>query len=265
LLPTPEQYGFAGKSFFFKPSLNCVFNCTYCYLQGTFANRFPVIFVNYEEMQTAIDEKINQVRAEGYAGQITFYASNYADLLAIEHRTHFHQHFIPFFERYEDVLMETRTKSANIHALQQLPPAKNTEIAFSLSPEMLAQAYEHGTASLAQKLQAIQELLQMNSRVGLRFLPLLPVENYQEVYGKLIQQVQTTIDVSRLSSICIAPLLYSPADFVAISKQHPAFPFLTTLQPDEQGLMKMDTIWYERFYQLFSTGFPEHTLVWDYR
>ncbi|GHV23561.1 hypothetical protein FACS189428_7220 [Clostridia bacterium] len=114
ILETPDQYGFPGKSFFFKPSLNCMFDCTYCYLKGSFKNSFPVIFVNYEDFKVALDQKIREVRAEGYQGQITFYASNYADLLAIEQITHFHETFIPFFEQYENVLLETRTKSANI-------------------------------------------------------------------------------------------------------------------------------------------------------
>jgi DNA repair photolyase len=143
-----------------------------------------VIFVNYEDFKIALDQKIKEIRVEGYQGQITFYASNYADLLAIEHLTHFHETFIPFFEQYEGVLLETRTKSANIEGLKRLvlSPAKAnqrkvsrigrvgeaegaTEIAFSLSPEPIAKLYESGTASLSSKLFAIQQLLELDYRV----------------------------------------------------------------------------------------------------
>lgn len=54
LIPVPDHYGYPGKSFFFKTSLNCVFDCEYCYLKGNFKTQYPVIFVNYEEIQETI-------------------------------------------------------------------------------------------------------------------------------------------------------------------------------------------------------------------
>lgn len=267
LLESPDQYGFPGKSFFFKPSINCLFDCTYCYLKGAFTNSFPVIFVNYEEMQEAIVQQINVVRASGYAGQITFYASNYADLLAIEHLTHFHQHFLPFFEQFDNVVLETRTKSANIEGLNSLAREgmkfTHTEIAFSLSPESVARRYENGTAPLEKKLHAIQELLRLGYRVGLRFLPLLPVPNYLKVYQELILTVKERIDVEKISSICIAPLLYNTGDYAVMKKNHP-FPFLDVLKKDVSGMMKMDQHYYREFEQLFCKHFPHHPLYFDY-
>ena len=90
ILPTPENYWFPWKSFFFKPGLNCFFNCKYCYLQWTFKNRFPVFFLNYEDMQKEISNQIEKERNNWFNGQITFYASNYTDLLATEKISHFH-------------------------------------------------------------------------------------------------------------------------------------------------------------------------------
>ena len=62
LLDAPQHYGYLGKNFFFKPMINCIFDCDYCYLKGTFRNRFPVIFVNYEDFQQQISSKIMQIR-----------------------------------------------------------------------------------------------------------------------------------------------------------------------------------------------------------
>ncbi|MDR2190430.1 MAG: hypothetical protein LBP53_04510 [Candidatus Peribacteria bacterium] len=272
ILPTPAHYGYPGKSFFFKPSLNCVFDCSYCYLKGTFKNAFPVIFVNDEDIQTALGQHICKLREEGYTGQITFYASNYTDVLAIDHWTHFCERFFPFFAHYENVLLEVRTKSANIEGLKQLAMeqmrreagkevGKHVEIAFSLSPESLAQAYEPFTAPLQKKLEAIEELLQLGYRVGLRFLPLLPVEQYEKVYGTLIEQVKKAVTIEQIASIFIAPLIYNARDLAVMKKKYAvagkeAFPFWEGLQADEQGLMKMSASHYECFAQLFRAGFP---------
>ena len=51
LLPVPENYGRTGKSFFFKTSLNCVYDCEYCYLKGNFKTKYSVLFVNYEDQR----------------------------------------------------------------------------------------------------------------------------------------------------------------------------------------------------------------------
>lgn len=168
LLPVPENYGWPGKSFFFKSSLNCVFDCQYCYLKGNFKSQYSVIFVNYEEIQQAISEKIQHLRAEGYAGAISFYASNYSDIQGLDHLTHFHQHFVPFFEQFEHVLMETRTKSPNITTIlscnDSIPP-RNTEFSFSLNPQVLISKYEKGTAPLEARLKAIQNLTKKGYKV----------------------------------------------------------------------------------------------------
>jgi spore photoproduct lyase len=245
-------------------------------LKGTFKNRFPVIFVNDEAMQHTLDQKIRELRQTGYKGQITFYASNYADLLAIDHWTHFHETFLPFFEQYDNVLLESRTKSVNISGLKQLAlqreqPFQNTEIAFSLSPEIITTTYEKKTAPLAHKLAAIQELLTLGYRVGLRFLPLLPLEGYQQLYRALIQQVQASIDINAIASLFIAPLLYHKEDFKRLKKQYATtplqqdFPFLDFLQEREQGLMKMEEAYYRDFEQLFSSAFPTHHIQRDYQ
>ena len=55
----------------------------------------------------------------------------------------FHQSFIPFFEQFDNVLMETRTKSGNIQSLLNMGLVpKNTEIAFSLNPQTIIDQYE---------------------------------------------------------------------------------------------------------------------------
>jgi len=270
ILKTPDNYGYPGTSFFFKPSLNCVFDCNYCYLKGSFKNHFPVIFVNYEEMQTEIAQTIDQERKNWNKNQITFYASNYSDLLAIEHLTSFHQHFIPFFEQFDDkVLMESRTKSANIESLlklsQQKEKIKNTEIAFSISPQFIANQYEKGSASLEQKLKAIQELLSLWYRVWIRFLPLLPIENYLNLYQELTKNIKEVININEISSIFIAPLIYNKEDYHILKKKNPEYRFLEPLQENEKGLMKMDQKYYKEFRNLFTTAFPKQNIFRDYQ
>ena len=71
-------------------------------------------------------------------------------------------------EQFEGVLMETRTKSANISSIleanQGIPP-RNTEISFSLNPQSIIEQYEKGTAPLRTRMQAINTLLEKNYKI----------------------------------------------------------------------------------------------------
>lgn len=91
------------------------------------------------------------------------YASNYSDIQRLDELSQFNQYFFPFFEQFEGVLMETRTKSANISSILQANKGiilKNTEISFSLNPEAIINSYEKGSAPLSARIQAITTLLE---------------------------------------------------------------------------------------------------------
>ncbi len=100
--------------------------------------------------------------------------------------------------------------------------------------------------------------------MGLRFLPLLPIENHLEIYKKLILKVRESIDIQKVASIFIAPLIYNKGDFTAIQKKS-SLPFLKALQENEEGMMKMNQKYYDEFRDLFTTAFPEKKIFRDYQ
>ena len=279
ILPTPENDWFPWKSFFFKPSLNCFFNCKYCYLQWTFRNRFPVFFLNYEDVQKEIINQIKKERQSWFDGQITFYASNYADLLATEDISHFHENFLPFCESLPDnVLIETRTKSANITALLDYAeslkwksPTQKMEIAFSLSPRVIAEKHELWTASLDDKMEAINKLLEKGFRVWLRFLPLLPVENFKQIYSCFLDEVIDKINIDKIASIAIAPLIFNQWDYNVLVKKYKNdsdFSFINNLEKNEHQLRTCSeneiSCFKELFENKFKNKFKNKDLFRDY-
>ena len=268
ILPTPENYWFPWKSFFFKPSLNCFFNCKYCYLQWTFKNRFPVFFLNYEDMQNEIINRIKTERENWFEWQITFYASNYADLLATEDISHFHEKFIPFCKSLPDnILIETRTKSNNITSLLNYKPTNKLEIAFSLSPRLIAQQYELWTATLDKKLEAINTLLNNWFRVGLRFLPLLPINNYQQVYEIFLDEVIDSLPIIKISSITIAPLIFNEWDYNVLNKKYKDdkdFNFINKLEKNNHNLRTCSNEEINTFKTIFDNKLKWYNLLRDY-
>lgn len=265
LFPVPENYGYQdAKAFFFVTQLNCIFDCAYCYLKWTFKNSFPVIFVNYSDIQEELRGKISELRDAWYKGKIVFYASNYSDLVGMELLSWFHQSFISFFEEFDNVLMETRTKSGNIQTLLDLDIIpQNTEIAFSLNPQVIIDEYERWSSSLKSRISAIKKLQAKWWKVGLRFLPLLPVPGYLEIYEQFLRELCQEIDINNVNSIFLATLIYNKQDWITIQKKESEFKLLKDLEVGEDGLVRVSATDREVFDWLFRKYFGDR-VVWDY-
>ena len=120
--------------------------------------------------------------------------------------------------------MESRTKSSNIQSLlslenKSLNHFSNTEISFSLNPQSIIDSFEHKTSSLEQRIAAINTLSPNWRKVWIRFLPLLPVENYLEIYSDFISHVKKKIDFDRVNSIFIWSIIYTKSDYNNLVKR----------------------------------------------
>lgn len=260
----PNNYSRFKKAFFFKTSLNCPFNCTYCYLKWAFKNNFQTIFVNYEEIQKTIENKILEVRSSWYSDIIMFYASDYSDTIAIENITEFHYNFIPFFEKFPNVLMESRTKSSNIESLLKFQSApKNTEIAFSLNPQEVIIKYEKWSSCLQDRIDAINILLDKWFKIWLRFIPLLLVNNYLEIYSEFLDFIISKIDLSRINSIEIWSLLYTIEDYNKIIKKEPNVDILYKLNEVQWDFIRSSRDFRDNIYGLFNEKLGKFNICLD--
>lgn len=252
LFEIPKNYGFDGDGYFLKNSLNCVYDCSYCYLKWAFKNDTPVFFVNYEEIKAQIQKKII------WKDEITwFYSSDYSDNLATNSLSLFVENFVPFFETLPNAMMEIRTKSVNIEPLLKFKNIEHTEIAFSLNPTEIIQAYEQKTPSLKLRLQAINTLIEAGWKVGIRFLPLLEVPDYQEIYTNFLTEVMKEIDFTKIHSVFIGALLYTQEDYTQIRKKYPKLDILYRLQKESDWFVRERREVRDFFYQLFSEKLQE--------
>ncbi len=272
----PDWYGHNNKqAYFLKTSLNCVFDCSYCFLKWAFKNDIPVYFVNYEDIKKGILNKIKKIplsqpfslREKGaeqdyelklkqnldYKDKIWFYSSDYSDILWMDNISGFLWEFVDFFEKFDNAMMEIRTKSANIKPILDLwfiP--NNTKFAFSLNPQELIDKYEKGTSSLEDRIKAVNILLEKWYKVWLRFLPLLPVKNYKEIYSKFVEYIKKEIDISKISSTFVSGLLYTKNDYNNILKKYPKLDVLYRLKQQDNLFIREPKEMRDFFYNLFS-------------
>ena len=145
-----------------------------------------VLFLNYDDFNAALDEKIGPEKT-------TFFSGYDGDSLALEPFSGFLDHFLPFIESRPTAELELRTKSLHIQKLLKRPALPNVVVAYTLSPEKIAETYEPKTPPLKKRLEAISKLQAHGWQIGLRFDPLLYVENYQDYYAPFFEEVLSLV------------------------------------------------------------------------
>lgn len=249
----PCWYWHSESSYFFKTWLNCVFDCSYCYLKWAFKNDNIVLFVNYDDIKNEIEEKISELRKELSDVVHWFYSWDYSDIVWIDNLSNFIENFVPFFEKFwDDVMMEIRTKSSNVKPFLDLwfiP--KNTEISFSLNPEILVKKYEKWASSLEKRIEAINILLEKWFKVWLRFLPILPVKNWEEVYSEFIAYIKEKIDISKIYSSFASWLLYTKKDYNKMLQKYPDLDILYMLELENDDFYRESKVFRNKIYTMF--------------
>lgn len=202
ILETPQGYGIGGnRNYYFSHMLNCVYDCRYCFLQGMYRSAHYVLFVNYEDFETDID---NTLQTEPQ-NETWFFSGYDCDSLALEPVSGFIAHFLPFFAARPNAKLEIRTKSTQTRSLAQHSPLDNVVVAFSFTPEVISQALEHKVPRLEKRVAAMRELQQQGWQIGLRFDPLIYHEDYPIHYRQLFNQVFQALDSQAVHSISFGP------------------------------------------------------------
>ncbi|MDF1823670.1 MAG: hypothetical protein P1U68_03450 [Verrucomicrobiales bacterium] len=217
VLPTPPDYSI-GRSgnHYFSHMLNCLYDCRYCFLQGMYQSANYVLFVNWEDFETQIDELRGTTSDE-----LCLFSGYDCDSLAMESITGFVEHFLPFFSERPDTWLELRTKSLNTRLLEQAEPAPNIVTAFTLTPDPIAREIEHGAPPYAQRLKRVKSLTEQGWMIGLRLDPLIPWPGFTGIYTAMIDEVFATIDPGKIHSVTLGPMRFPKAMHDRIVKLYP--------------------------------------------
>jgi spore photoproduct lyase len=214
----PESFGIGGeKNFYFSHMLNCIYDCRYCFLQGMFNSANYVVFVNYNDFKKEIHKKIELYKSK----TIHFFSGYDCDSLALEPMTNFFSIFMKNLNLPQNVLIELRTKSTQINFLLERKVIQNFLIAFSLNPEYLIKLVEHKTPSLKKRIHSIKCLANKGWKVGLRFDPIIKVENYKSIYKDFFKFVFDGLQEIKIHSATIGSLRMPDTFLKKIKKLYP--------------------------------------------
>lgn len=176
-------------------SNGCPFSCEYCFLQATYRALHPFIKINCNT-DDLIKELIKDIQASN--GIPIYNAGEMLDSLALDEFTRISKTLVPFFAD-QDAYLLLLTKSDNIAGLKAVRHNGRTIVSWSINCETIINRYEHGTASLKDRIRAAKNVSKWGYPVRFRFDPLIVHENWEEHYKKMIKEVLSQVSPQRIT------------------------------------------------------------------
>ena len=189
---------FGNENFYYNtPLLNCVYDCSYCFLQGMYPSSNLVFFVNTDDFFNAVDATLAQL------GDLYLCISYETDLLGFESLFACNRRWIEFARSRPSLTIESRTKSGNFQAIADIEPTENFILSWTLSPTVVQQAFEARTPTLEKRLNALTAALERGWPVRICLDPVLHIDDWKDVYRELITNLQAAIPLERVRDFSI--------------------------------------------------------------
>ncbi|MBC8349136.1 MAG: hypothetical protein O3A82_00470 [Verrucomicrobia bacterium] len=195
------QEGDEVDYFYTALMLNCLYDCSYCYLQGMFSSANLVQFVNLEDYFSSITDFIS--KRENKQKPVLLSISHDCDLLAFEKVSGVCREWIRFLEDHSGFDIEIRTKSANFSAIQDLPPNDRVLLAWTLSPHAVGKSYEKGAPVTRRRIEDALMAASHGWGIRLCFDPVIPVEGWREGYSDLINEIFCKFPMEQLRDVTV--------------------------------------------------------------
>lgn len=203
----PETYFYRGaapcQSFghehFYYSSLvkNCLYDCEYCYLRGMYPSGNIVIFVNFEDYFNELEKML-------MLHPVYLSIAYDTDLLALENLTGLLGRWSEFAGRHPELLLEVRTKcAADVTTIT----TKNIILAYTISPDPIASAFEHKAPGYEARKRAVIRSINAGIRTRLCFDPVIPVENCIEIYEAMLDDLFTSIQKENTRNLPLSELI----------------------------------------------------------
>jgi spore photoproduct lyase len=197
--PQPKNYSDVVCPHFLelKWAYGCPFDCSWCYLKGTFRFRpngkEPVI-KDYGKIELHTKAFLEEVKTPEIlnTGEI-------ADSLMHENSGEpFSKFIIPLFETQELHKVMFLTKSPNVKNLLEIEPHNQAIISFSLNAIPVAKRWEKAPPVL-KRIEAAKKVYQAGYEVRVRIDPMVPIDNWNESYQELVDLIFENLVPERIT------------------------------------------------------------------
>lgn len=202
----------------------CVMDCSYCILQSYFHPPVLQFFANQEDMLPELDALFAE------KGIHRVGTGEFTDSMIWEWWIPLSDILVPRFSEQSRAILELKTKTTAVDALEHLPHNKKTIMAWSVNTEAVIRSDERHTTSLSSRLRAAAKCASWGYPLAFHFDPMVIYEGCEADYKAVIEKIFAHV---------------SPADVVWISLG--TFRFMPSLKPIIQDRFPDSKIIYGEF------------------
>ena len=210
--------GIIGNTeYFISHGNNCNLDCEYCFLQSYFDNAVPTVFINHDEILTAIKDVLLAAGDK----KTVFHAGELCDALAFDDLTGLSRKLIPLFSEYPNAGLELRTKTTTIENLLTISSSSNIVISWTFSPQLIVDAYEHKTPPLEERVRAAGEVQRAGYNVGICLDPIILCEDWFNNYKSMLEMLFDRLDIAKIKFVSLGGFRYLPSLTRVIRDRNP--------------------------------------------
>ncbi len=199
-------------------SKNCIYDCSYCFLQDFLANNpIQMAYVNVEDLLGELEEVFTQYPDRAFrvgTGELT-------DSLALDAIIPYTDYLLPFFNRQSNAVLELKTKSDQIANLLNHSDPTNIIVSWSLNPQVLIDLEEKGTPSLVRRLESARACLDKGYRIGFHFDPIILIPGWEDAYRQVVNILCDHLPISKIEWVSLGSFRYRPSLKSIIKNRHP--------------------------------------------
>jgi spore photoproduct lyase len=229
---------------------NCGYGCSYCSIQSFFDGKQISFDRGFADKlrQLELDPEKTYHIGTGQSSDSLMWGNSHGVLDAV----------IEFAHKNPNVILELKTKSANVSHLLRADAPKNILCTWSLNTPTLIRHEEHGTAPLDKRLAAARKVADAGFTVGFHFHPLIHYDGWDQDYPQVIDQLTEMFVPDEVALVSMGTLTYIKSVMREIrSKGIPSQILKMPLVDADGKLSYPDDIKLDLFRTLYR-AFPEH-------
>ncbi len=158
----------------------CVFGCSYCTIQTFYKDK--VVF------DADLKEKLKSIEIDPNR-RIHITTGQSSDSLVWGNRNGMLDALMDFARQHQNVLLEFKTKSANISYFLEHDIPPNIQCTWSLNPQVIVENEEHYTVSLNKRLEAAYKVAQKGIKIGFHFHPMIYYDEWETAYPQIARRI----------------------------------------------------------------------------
>lgn len=196
---------------------NCLYDCTYCFL-NSYLNSFGIVqFVNLDDLAGSV----NAYSAD-YPLFLRVGTGEFTDSLMFDEVTGIAEDLIASTCHNKKIFLEFKTKSANVDHLLGIRERGNSVLAWTLDTEHNIRLYESGAATLEERLSAARSAQESGYFTAFHFDPVIKYDNFMNEYYGVIDMMHEYLRPDGVLWISLGCFRYSPGFKDIIKHKYPA-------------------------------------------